>query len=112
MDNKNMLTQTQPEPSHNDNLQAAQAAPPSYSAGFSTPDEAAPPTRSAPIVDPEHTANGMMHTMEYARLFEPQYQQRIDYKAPFGDSPVPIQCPTCQQRTISKTKNVSGGYTL
>ena len=39
-------------------------------------------------------------------------RQNIDYQIPFNEDPVPVQCPVCQQRTMSKTKHVAGGYTL
>ena len=79
----------------------------------SSPDDIAPSARSAPLADAvEPKANiGTKSTMEYAQPSEPQGQQGVDYRVPFGDSPVPVQCPVCQQRTVSKTTNVSGGYT-
>lgn len=58
-------------------------------------------------------AHGTNPTMEYAQPSGPeQQQQRIDYKTPFCATPVPVQCPVCKQRSVSKTKHVSGGYTL
>ena len=49
--------------------------------------------------------------MVYPRPLEPAQQQRVDYSVPFRDSSIPVHCPVCQRRTVSKTKNVSGGYT-
>ena len=80
----------------------------------SSPDDIALSARSAPpladAVEPKANI-GIKSTMEYAQPSEPQRQQDIDYRVPFGDSPVPVHCPVCQQRTVSKTTNVSGGYT-
>ena len=149
MDSENKPSPNPPEPAldgDDDHLQTSpEAAPPSYSASHSQPDEmtcvfprpcsiciifnfiqltlvvvsspddiapsarsAAPPPADA--LEPKAN-NGAKSTMEYAMPSEPQHQQGVDYKVPFGDSPVPVQCPVCQQRTVSKTKNVSGGYT-
>lgn len=77
-----------------------------------SPQEDIGPSRHlAPPADAQRKANATQSPMEYARPSEPGYQQRIDYKIPFGDTSVPVQCPACQQRTVSKTNNVSGGYT-
>ena len=84
----------------------------------SSPDDIAPSARSAPPLSADAVLveakpdMEMKPTMEYARPPEPQRTQEVDFKTPFSDSPVPVRCPVCQQRTVSKTRNVSGGYTL
>ena len=70
-----------------------------------SPDDIAPPLADEPTATKS--------TMEYAEPQQRQQQQEgdVDYRVPFCDSPVPVQCPACGQRTVSKTRNVSGGYT-
>ncbi|KAM0805088.1 LITAF-like zinc ribbon domain-containing protein [Usnea florida] len=68
-------------------------------------------TPSAHPADPNSNPSGMRSTMEYAPQMTLQPQQKIDYQIPFGETSVPVQCPVCGQRSVSKTKGVSGGYT-
>lgn len=71
-----------------------------------------PSAPSAQISNPEMGPSAMRSTMEYAQPHPTRPQQEIAYKTPFGEVSVPIQCPVCQQQTISKIKHVSGNYTF